>query len=68
MALMFDCPFEHNPVDCLAHHIRRLELAKRVAWVRGLTDTVCQQLYLQHLKCLAIKESRLPTEPAGDPV
>lgn len=67
MALMFDCPFEPNPVDCPAHHIRRLELAKRVAWVRGLTDAVCQQLYLQHLECLAIKESRLPVASAGGP-
>jgi len=67
MALMFDCPFEPNPVDCPAHAIRKLDLSERVAWVRGLTEAVCQQLYLQHLKCLAIKESRLPIASASDP-
>jgi hypothetical protein len=64
MALIVDCPFEPNPTDCPVYDLRKLDLVERVAWVRGLTDTDCREFYLQHLKCLAVKESPL-SEPVA---
>lgn len=54
--LIFRCPLGGNPADCQGHAIRELPIEDRIAWLDGLSDEECSQVYARHLDCLAQKE------------
>ena len=57
IGLVRECPMGGNPQDCQIHSLRKtLNMEARVAWVEGLSDRECRQLYYSHLDCLRAKE------------
>jgi hypothetical protein len=49
------CPLGNNPKDCPLHEIRKLPVEERLTWLNSKTSEEVQQLFRQHLECLACK-------------
>ena len=51
------CPLGDNPKDCPLHEIRKMPIEDRLAWINSKTSKEVQELFGQHLDCLACKSS-----------
>jgi len=50
------CPFHHaNPEDCPLFPLRKMKSAKRLAWLRALSEEELSYLATYHHVCLRIK-------------
>ena len=52
-SIIMACPLEENFKDCPAFELRQKSMQDRLAWVMGLSEDECEQLYQKHLECFS---------------